>query len=91
MSTPDSASTKHSLTMVQRQYIDSRFSENVGDYMKSILEALQDITIELMTIRSKLTMVNHRLQKLEDRQQKDDNTPPTQVSLDSQQPKKDKV
>ena len=73
MSTPpDSASTKHSLTMVQRQYIDSRFEESVGEYMQSILETLKDISVEIIGLRSKLTIISHRIHIIEGVLQQDD-------------------
>ena len=81
MQAPDSSSTKHSLTMIQRQYIDSRFSESVSDYMKSILEALDDLKVELMNVRSKVAMVNHRIAKIEESLHRDDK--PSEPALNS--------
>ena len=91
MQTPDSSATKHSLTMTQRQYIDSRFSENVGDYMKSIIETLSDINIELMNIRAKISITSYRIAKIEDAIQKDDKAPQLPLPLDGHLLEKDKA
>ena len=85
--TPDSCATKHSLTMIQRQYIDSRFSENVAAHLTAITDSLADNATDMSSLRAKLSILSHRISILESLLQKDDNSHPDPVSCNQSPPK----
>jgi hypothetical protein len=59
---PDSAATRHSMTSLQRQYIDARISEALLDKIPVIESTLMSISHRLENIKRKLDLIelSHR-------------------------------
>ena len=69
---PKSSATKFSLDPNQRQYIDSRIEESTGAAISQLLEEIKDKDAEISSLRSDNSLLNARLNRLEDRFASDD-------------------
>lgn len=72
MITPDSKATKHSMTAIQRQYIDSRIEEELSARIQPLVDELADQAVEILELRSALSIAKAKATKLEDRLNNDD-------------------
>jgi hypothetical protein len=69
---PKSSATKYSLDANQRQYIDSRIDEQTRDVIAQLLEEVKDKDAELTSVRSEVSLLVARMNRIEDRYASDD-------------------
>ena len=78
---PDSNATKHHLTPLQRQYVESRITEIIESIVSPLREEVADLSVENIELRAKLSLANARIQKLEMRADDDDKNSLTKSKL----------
>lgn len=71
---PDSNATKHSMTALQRQYLDSKVKELLEDAITPLRDEVSDLVAENLELRSTISVLAARLRKAEDRFASDDKT-----------------